>query len=149
MVECEICGARADRKADIEGVVLDVCGKCSNFGNEIVLQRQSAAKPLRLPDGMQFAITEDFPAIIRRAREKRRLSQEQLASAIKEKASLIKRMEEGWRPPLETAKKLEKFLGVNLLDAIKEAGGRTETAKREVTIGDVIVLKKKKLQAAP
>ncbi len=144
MVECEICGSAADRKAEIEGVVLNVCGSCSKFGKDIVVQQKRTVKILKLPDEMQIVFMENFSGTIKKARMKRQLSQEQLASAIKEKMSLIKRMEEGWNPPIETARKLEKFLGVKLLGAVKEAGGSIETEKKEVTIGDIIAIVRKK-----
>ncbi len=144
MVECEICGSAADRKAEIEGAVLNVCGNCSKFGKGIALQQQRAVKAPRLPDEMQIVFIENFSETIKAARMKRRLSQEQLASAIKEKTSLIKRMEEGWNPPIETAKKLEKFLGIILLEKLQPSAGKAGTGKGGITIGDVAFVKKKK-----
>jgi len=142
-MECEICGSAADRKAEIEGAVLNVCGKCSIFGKSIAPQQQRAVKALRLPDEMQFALTENFPKIIRTARMKKQLSQEQLASAIKEKLSLIKRMEEGWSPPLQIAGKIEKFFRIKIVENVRQEAGNTDSVKKEVTIGDVVIMKRK------
>lgn len=144
-MECEICGARADRKAEIEGSVLNVCRDCSAFGREIKIREQAKAlNPLKLPEEMSLAFVDNFSKTVRQAREKRRLSQEQLASAIKEGLSLIKRTEEGWKPPLAVARKIEKFLGIKLIEGVQDASGKAETKRKEVTIGDVMVLKKKK-----
>ncbi len=144
-MECEICGARADRKAEIEGAVLNVCRDCSAFGREIEIKGQARAiNPLKLPEEMSLAFADNFSGAVRQAREKKRLSQEQLASAIKEKLSLIKRMEEDWKPPLHVARKIEKFLGIKILESIRHEAGNIEPARKEVTIGDVIILKKKK-----
>lgn len=117
-MECEICGSEADRKAEIEGAVLDVCKNCALAGREIAVQKPKILKLARLPEGMQSLLIEDFPQAIKSAREKRRLSQEHLASAVKEKLSIMKRIEEGWKPPLQTAKKIEKFLGIRLIENI-------------------------------
>lgn len=142
-MQCEICGSAADRKAEIEGVVLNVCGSCTKFGKSIVMQQQRTVKALRLPDEMQFALIENFPEAVKKARMKRQLSQEQLASAIKEKMSLVKRMEKGWNPPIETARKLEKFLGIILLEKIQQSTGKAGEAGGGITIGDIASVKKK------
>lgn len=143
-MQCEICGsAAADRKAEIEGAVLNVCGSCSKFGKGVTPQQQRAVKALRLPDEMQFALTENFSLTIKAARIKRQLSQEQLASAIKEKLSLVKRMEEGWNPPLQIARKVEKLLGIRIVESVQQESGNTHPVKSGVTIGDVAVMKRK------
>lgn len=116
-MECEICGSGADRKAEIEGAVLNVCKSCAGAGREIIEQKPKAPKFARLPEEMRSMLTEDFSQAVKTAREKRRLSQEQLASAIKEKLSIIKRVEDGWKPPLQTARKIEKFLGIRLVES--------------------------------
>ena len=115
-MQCEICGSVADRKAEIEGVVLNVCGSCSRSGKEIVGQKPKILKFARLPEEMRSVLMEDFSQVVKIAREKRRLSQEQLASAVKEKLSVIKRIENGWKPALQTARKIENFLGVRLVE---------------------------------
>lgn len=142
-MECEICGAGADRKAEIEGVLLNVCKGCAGFGKETVRQEPRILSSAKLPDEMQTVLTNDFPSIIRKARMKKQLSQEQLAFAIKEKLSLVKRIEDGWSPPIQVARKIERFLGVKVLDAIKEANGNMEFAKNELTIGDIAIMKRK------
>ncbi len=91
-MNCEICGSEADRKAEIA----------------------------RLPEEMRLMLIEDFSRAIKTAREKRHLSQEQFASAAKEKVSILKRIEEGWNPLLQTARKLEVFFGLNLIDKVQD-----------------------------
>ncbi len=117
-MECEICGSEADRKAEIEGAVLNVCKKCAGSGREIIQKQPKILKLARLPEGMRSILTENFSQVIKTAREKRRLSQEQFAFAVKEKLSIIKRIEDGWKPPLQTAKKIEKFLGVRVVESM-------------------------------
>ncbi|MFZ3077361.1 MAG: multiprotein-bridging factor 1 family protein [Candidatus Aenigmatarchaeota archaeon] len=142
-MQCEICGSAADRKAEIEGAVLNVCGSCSAFGKQLVRERPKFLNPLKLPEETQLALIKNFQEIIRTARMKKQLSQEQLASEIKEKMSLVKRMEEGWSPPLQIARKIERFLGIILLEKVQQETGKTESVKSGVTIGDVVVMKRK------
>ncbi|MBU3957687.1 MAG: TIGR00270 family protein [Nanoarchaeota archaeon] len=143
MVECEICGSAADRKAEIEGAVLNVCGSCSKFGKHLIRERTKVLNPLRLPEEAQLTMIRNFPEIIRTARMKKQLSQEQLASAIKEKLSLVKRMEESWSPPLQIARKIEKFLGIKLVESFQQDAVKKEPVKKDVTIGDVAIMKRK------
>ena len=143
MVECEICGSAADRKAEIEGAVLNVCGSCSKFGKHLIRERTKVLNPLRLPEEAQLAMIINFPEIIRTARMKKQLSQEQLASAVKEKLSLVKRMGEGWSPPFQIARKIEKFLGISLLEKIQASPEKAWAGKSGITIGDIALIKRK------
>jgi putative transcription factor len=116
MAECEICGKKATKRAEIEGVVMNVCDECVKFGKEIVarnviIKTSQRQKPLSVPE-----ISLDLPKIVREYREKRQMSQAQLAAAILEKASVIKKIEEGWIPPTDVVKKLEKLIGTKLLE---------------------------------
>ena len=143
-MQCEICGSAADRQAEIEGAVLNVCGNCSAFGKQIARERPKTLNPLKLPEEAQFALARNFSEIIRTARMKRQLSQEQLAFAVREKLSLIKRMEEGWNPPLQIAGKIEKFLGIRIVESVQQESGNTNAVKKDVTIGDVAIMKRKR-----
>ncbi len=142
-MECEICGAGADRKAEIEGILLNVCKDCAGFGKEIIRQEPRILNPLKMPDGMQQVLINDFQLAIKATRIRKQISQEQLAFAIKEKLSLVKRIEDGWSPPLQIARKIEKFLGVKLLENIQDTGGKIGPARREVTIGDILTVRSK------
>jgi len=142
-MQCEICGLAADRKAEIEGAVLNVCGNCSAFGKQLARERPKTLIPLKLPEEAQLALTRNFSEIIRTARMKKQLSQEQLAFAVREKLSLIKRMEEGWSPPLQIARKIEKFLGIRIVESFQQEAGKTESVKGGVTIGDVVIMRRK------
>lgn len=71
-------------------------------------------------DQMTDELLSDYGFAIRRAREARGMSQEELAIAIKEKASLLKKLErEDLRPEDSVRKKLERVLGISLTEAIE------------------------------
>ena len=71
-------------------------------------------------DQMTDELLSDYGFAIRRAREARGMSQEELALAIKEKASLLKKLErEDLRPTDSVRKKLERVLGISLTETIE------------------------------
>ena len=139
MVECELCGSKATRKAKVEGSILNVCDDCVKFGREIP-QIEIKKKDKRIPhlEEMEDVLVADFHKIIRKSREKRKLTQEDLAKKLKEKASVIKRIEEGWKPSMELIKKLEKFFEIKLREKIEENVLEKKIGSKDLTIGDIV-----------
>jgi putative transcription factor len=87
------------------------------------------------------AVAQDFDERIRSAREDAGLSQEDLAKAVNEKASLIRKLEHGdTLPSDEVQRELEGELGIDL----SAGGGEEETdwsgssSAGETTLGDVV-----------
>jgi putative transcription factor len=63
-----------------------------------------------------FEIAKDFFTLMRKAREQRNLSQEELGLKINEKSSVIRTLESGKLKPTDTlAKKIERFLKIKIL----------------------------------
>ena len=158
---CEMCGADAPlRRATIEGTVMMVCPSCAKLGVEYVgagaevtgksrvvdsLQRRATRSRERdVYSEMQGELADDYGEGIRRARQKRGLSVEDLARKINEKSTFLSKIEAGQqRPSDELTKKLERELGVKLREAADAAGpSATQPAKRSasgpVTLGDFI-----------
>lgn len=154
-MECEICGRSVDSavKVRIEGAVMQVCESCARYGERVETRaKRTLRAPLRryeygggpLP-GENLELVDGYPDIIRSAREKRGLKQDELGKLINERASVIARIEGGkMEPNMELAKKLERTLDVKILSAAKEEGkAPTGKGKVELTLGDVVRLKKK------
>ncbi|MBI4015413.1 MAG: TIGR00270 family protein [Candidatus Aenigmarchaeota archaeon] len=144
-VECELCGrAGADKRAEVEGAVLNVCERCSSLGKDLtpVQITQVNKKPVpKLPDELEVSVIPNFSDIIRKTREKKNLTQQQLAANIKETMSSLRRIEEGWEPPLTVLQKIERELSIRLLERVS-AGKSTALAKKpKLTIGDMIEVK--------
>ncbi|GGN89581.1 hypothetical protein GCM10009030_10430 [Haloarcula pellucida] len=86
-------------------------------------------------------IAQDFDDQIRQARESAGLSQKDLAQQLNEKASLIRKLEQGNSLPSDDVRtKLERALGIDL-----SAGGSTDetewsggSSSGEYTLGDVV-----------
>ncbi len=146
MMECELCGRRAEGKARIEGTVVSVCSGCSRFGEKIYEEKsvQLPSKPkYKQPEEVYFV--DNFSALIREKRESLSLTRGQLAEKIREKASAIERLENGLRPEKHVAEKLGKFLGIKLISSVDSE--RTIIQNKpsiSLTLGDVVTVKKRK-----
>ena len=85
----------------------------------------------------------DYDQIIRKAREKRGLSQKDFANKLNEKESIVQKMEtKTFKPSIKMAEKLQRILGIKLIETVemeKVKQGKTESGVR--TIGDMIKIK--------
>jgi len=127
MAECEVCGKGIPfaKRAEIDGVVLDVCDDCARLGKEIAPKRSvlipkksdSSMRIESIEDEREFA--PDFSARIRRAREKMNLTQDEAAMKIGISHQIYKRIESGFKPDAPTARKIERFFGVELYSTEK------------------------------
>ncbi|MFC2162628.1 multiprotein bridging factor aMBF1 [Candidatus Altiarchaeota archaeon] len=155
---CEICGRQTSKgfKIKIEGGQATACGNCASHGEvigKVVPGQKKQDHAPRKPQEVGFDIetgkelVEDYQGIIKRAREKRGLRQDELARMINEPSSLIHRIESGRKPPSpKVAGKLERKLDITLLKASEEAGDVKTGGKRTgpLTLGDMVVIKNKK-----
>ena len=149
---CNICGIKSELyQTLIEGTELNVCMKCSKFGKVIKkVKTEEEKKDIKkqesiLPEKeiMQL-IVSDYAGLIKNAREKLNLKQEDFAKKINEKQNLIHLIETSrLEPSIDLAKKLEKALKIKLIEEYEETG--TENVKKDsgetFTIGDFIKVK--------
>jgi len=161
-MQCEMCGKDTELfLTEIEGIQLQVCKICGSHGSVIkrVLTPQEVVKkeekekeavkrllqPSEEKEVVQL-IVEGYPKLIKDAREKLKLSQEEFALKISEKQNLIHHIETGkMEPNLDLARKIEKFLHIKLVDQVEMAREHTKSSKNEpLTIGDMITVKSRK-----
>jgi putative transcription factor len=65
----------------------------------------------------ELSVREDYPSILRAAREAMGLTQEQLGMKVNEKSSVIAKLESGkLKPSIPLAKKLEHVMKVHLVE---------------------------------
>ncbi|HLE07305.1 MAG TPA: multiprotein-bridging factor 1 family protein [archaeon] len=119
MQDCEICGSKnAAYTSKIEGASMHVCKNCAGSGN--IISRPApppAIKKLpRPPEGLGTELMENLSSVVKTEREKRKLTRQELARKISIQENLIARIENGWSPPLDLIRKLEKFLSVKLTE---------------------------------
>ncbi|MCL4332093.1 MAG: multiprotein bridging factor aMBF1 [Candidatus Thermoplasmatota archaeon] len=84
-------------------------------------QRRRSTQAVR-PDRMDLdhvEVTPDYAEIIKTAREKMSWSQDDLAAKLMEKKNVLSSIERGaLRPDIKVARKLEKLLGIKLIETI-------------------------------
>jgi len=81
------------------------------------------AKPRRAVKDVdiEYEYVDDLGAVVRNARLRMGVSQAELASLVKERETIIKKIEQGeFNPPLDLVRRLEKVLKVSLLQVVVE-----------------------------
>lgn len=155
-MNCEICGKEIKGRAYkviVEGSEVTVCAFCRQFGTEkpaqisqpgltkVVLKRRKSPKKIEFTE----ELIENYHLIIKREREKRGWSQEQLAKKIQEKESLIKKIENAEIVPEPSViEKLEKLFNIKLREKVPEVKIDLKKITSAPTLGDVVVVRKKK-----
>lgn len=153
MVDCEMCGKKGagEKKVKIEGTLMAVCTLCAAYGEEVSLPKKVSAKIIRnyapkkfVDPDEQKRIIPHAGTLIKQAREKKGLKQEQLAKKLNEKESLIHNIEAGkFKPSLKTINKLEKFFELSLTENNQLSNNHEEFSTREnsdegLTMGDIL-----------
>ena|SRR3989344_3047218 len=144
MPACHICGAYRESlfKSIVEGTAVLVCENCSKFGKVIENPKNSQIKKA-IPNKVEEidVIDGDYFLKIKNAREKKGLTQEELAKILAEKESSLHHIEAGkLKPTIILAKKIEKTLGIKITSK-DYIGGNTSKSKSSdnvMTIGDII-----------
>lgn len=146
MPACEMCGVEKKLFTTlIEGVELKVCKKCSSFGTIVkkpVIKKKQIIKEKKPEREVIQVIREDYPKIIREKRERLGLKQKEFAKFLAERESLIHKMEAGtYTPSLDMARKMEKQLGIYLVERKEIEPQKLQTKTEKFTIGDMINIK--------
>lgn len=147
------------RRATIEGTVMSVCGNCVKFGVEQAgaqaevtgrsrvtqsLERRAARGRSRdVFEQMQEELVEDYGQRVRRAREQRGLTLEQLGEKLKTRRDTLAKVESGsYHPEEALITKLEKELGIKLKEKPETPAGMggqpPPSATKALTLGDLI-----------
>ena len=149
MASCEMCGKERELvDAIVEGASVQVCLECSKHGNVIAINQPVVDKKIEKAQEMESrpeyvdVIVNDYADRIKRARERKKLKQEDLAQALAEKESVIQSLEAGGlKPTFKLAKKLSVFLGIDLIESVyasRKAEKNIDFANKGVTIGDLL-----------
>jgi putative transcription factor len=118
-------------------------------------RRASSPKPKPKPrsgvliDDME--LIEDYANTIRAARQRKQLSQEELAQKIGERISTLQSIESGrLKPTGKTTRGLERELEISLLEPVGTAPIKVSKGKAGAgpTLGDRVIVKRKKSQKA-
>jgi len=149
-----MCGGDSQLfRTDVEGSILNVCKQCSSFGKVMFVVREPVKvvkkeilREIKQVDGPDLVMTivPDYGAIIKKKREELGIKQEDFAKQIKEKVSLVHKIEvEQFEPPIDLARKIERFLRIKIIGQTEASVEGLDIPKSEgFTIGDFIKVKK-------
>ena len=146
-MDCEMCGKKVPRleKVRIEGAVLNVCDSCAKLGTpaESIRTRfpntsaRSSVEPITIPQKRivvppsrpsskrkrrenfdSLDVVPEYADLIKEARARLSLTQDELAAKILEKKNVVASIERGdLLPEIKTARKLERLLNIKLLES--------------------------------
>jgi len=161
-MQCEICGAEIREKPlciTIDSSELQVCQKCAPYGKPVdkrtpvsrkvspvvrTVTRTEKRPKKDFFDILKDELLDNYVQIIRDAREAKGWSQEDLAENIKEKASLIKKIERSEIVPEDSVrKKLEHTLNIKLTERVDASGQEVSHLKKDTILGDIVTIKRK------
>lgn len=166
-MNCEICGKPIEGRpirTKIDGSVLEVCKECSKFGRvqkDTPLERKFVSRnkkgnPQKRPQARQNVqrrreepmdeLVEDYNIIIRKARESKGWTREELGAKMYEKVSVINRIESGkMEPDTKLAKKFEKTLNITLIEKYDDMDLESfkSSASGPNTLGSIVKIKRK------
>ena len=162
-MNCDICGREIVGQAfkvKVEGAKMLVCRNCQALGKPYQedpapqrprsssagyarLPRLPERKPAELPKEIQeLDIAENFSDLVRKRRMKLGWSQGDLARKVKEKLSVIQKIETGKiTPDTQLCRQLQHELKIKLLVPRKEAPAPKTATPAEVTLGDIVKIK--------
>ena len=159
---CELCGreAKGCKEAIIDGAKMYVCPDCIKYAEggvqkeepvsrgefrPVQTHRPPTYRPRKAPTkdiykSMEKELVSNWNHLIETARKKKELTREELGFKIGERTVTIAKLENGdLRPSDQMIAKLEKELGIALLEEIKETPTVQQTqSQTKYTLGDFI-----------
>lgn len=149
---CDICGKSPVRaQILLEGARLLACGNCMR-GGKILHRFDDEGAPVSrpaAPTAMETSeeITENYGRIIKTAREKSGIPLAVVAERTSEKESYLHAIElQRLMPTIEVARKLEKELGIKLIEKTQSVAGPAASGPKVFTpptLADMVEMKKK------
>lgn len=157
---CEMCGSKiAGRpyRALVDGVEMVLCASCY-----LKLVRSGRAQPVREPPrrarvgGPQrrekpirrvtielLDLVEDYPDLIRQAREAKGWDLKTLAQKLRISESMLRKIEQGkLKPPIDLARKIEKILKIRILEPTELEEEYEAPPPGKLTLGDVVIVRR-------
>ncbi|AWR95936.1 multiprotein bridging factor aMBF1 [Acidianus brierleyi] len=148
---CELCGSVIHGKGitvNYEGSTITICPACYSkikSHAKIVENKKQNTVQSRQTKKTQtetiWEIVDDYPKIIKEARESHGMSTKELAQKLKVQENIVKRIETGkLKPTIQLAKDLERILSIKILVKIDESNDNNSNNinNYELTLGDII-----------
>nr|AQS31562.1 hypothetical protein [uncultured archaeon] len=138
-------------RAEIESVEMQVCSSCAKFGQ--VKHGHSSFSSSRFPPKKiirpiepEVKLVSNFSQLLKTARDKRKMTQEEFAKFLQEKESMLAKWEIGEaQPNISTAEKIGRILGLNVILKEEFFAEKIDQKKNreEFTLGDFIKVRKR------
>ncbi len=145
-MDCEICGRNSSDLYIIlvEGTRLTVCRDCADCGTFISKVEEAPLETIRVTrEEPEIDIIDNYAGLIRSARAKSGLTQEELAKKINENFNVIKKVEKGELVPTEKlSKKLETLFKIRLFQQVKKETIEKKKTETSLSLEDVAIMKK-------
>jgi putative transcription factor len=164
--QCEMCGADAlTTLVEIDHVELYACQKCAKFGKPVIKRPKSTvqryakhtkssqvkSKPIvKKPPRKDFLhdkiLIDGYGSIIQEARRERGLGRAEFAKLLKEKETLLGRIEmEKVIPTDRIVAKIERELSIDLKTELSDESSNVDDfIPKATTIGSIAKIKRKK-----
>jgi putative transcription factor len=156
---CDICGAKIVGRpyfALVDGVEMVLCASCF-----LKLSKSGRAKLIRVGEPKEeptkkirkrvtgktvYEVVEDYAERIATARIKKGLSTKDLAAKLRISENVLRKIEQGrFKPSIDLARKMERILGIKLVEPTEEPEEEEFEAKEELpTLGDIVVVRRDK-----
>ncbi|MHA2223975.1 MAG: multiprotein bridging factor aMBF1 [Candidatus Hodarchaeales archaeon] len=165
MATCEMCGIETRvNLVEIDHVELYACGKCAKFGKPVIRQPKKKPKkrtssyqprkriPMKRPSPPKKdflhdkILVEGYGQVIQEARRERGLGRAEFAQLIKEKETLLARIEsERVLPTDRVVAIIERELDIELKTEVSdESSSVDDFIPRSTTLGSIAKIKRKK-----
>tara|TARA_Y100000310_G_scaffold342188_1_gene444202 strand:- start:615 stop:1061 length:447 start_codon:yes stop_codon:yes gene_type:complete len=146
MANCDMCGKEGELiDAVVEGAMLKVCFSCKDHGNVIPVVKPNFVKSKVIEQAEEEieVVVDNYSELVKKAREKKGLKQEELAKDVGEKESVIHQIESGGlKPTFKIANKLEAYLNISLIERAKKVDVKKKKnidfSDKSLTIGDLL-----------
>jgi putative transcription factor len=153
-MQCELCGRTCDCKAaTVDGVLMMLCPDCVIHGEIVqapkapsnyqkpILERIKKPPVKDIYKDMNKELVSNWNNLIKKAREKKGLTREELGFKIGERTVTIQKIENGdLRPSDKMIEKLEKELRIKLVETVSETSASPSGSHQgnRLTLGDFI-----------
>ncbi len=159
-MECEMCGKTiATRRHDVSGTVMNLGTCCTKYGTPLDAPAPAGSKAAVTQNLEKRAtrmtsrnvyeqdtmdLVSDFGARIRKAREAKGWTLEQLGNKVSARVPQLHKIEAGGlRPSDDLTKRFERDLGITLLEKVDAGpaavgGVKQGASKAGLTIGDLL-----------
>ena len=159
-MECEMCGNKVGaRRYMVDGTIMNLGMCCSKYGQELSGGPAPVGSKAAVQQGLErragrsqsrdiykeetWDFVPDFGNRVKQARERKKWTHDQLGNKVSARVPQLRQIESGHlRPNDELAKKLERELGITLMEKMDGpaavSGVNQPKGRSGLTIGDLL-----------